>query len=203
MQVTTFLQTVIFLPVGSFLLLTSLLGVRILNSLTSRICRQTISLGYINLRLVSLILLISVSFFAREQAVLTRIYTSPAYAQYCGTAEPGNPFPPDSRKDPVTAAASAAAAQAAAAALSGGEAGLQCMAYKLRHERNWWLSLLSLTVWLLLWRVTAMVAHYDTQLLTLEDERVHELSVLESTKGGGLNKGGVSSDRGAQGENKS
>nr|CEL64206.1 TPA: hypothetical protein BN1204_001155 [Neospora caninum Liverpool] len=197
MQVTTFLQSFIFLPLGGFLLLTSLLGVRLLNAATSRICRQTISLGYVNLRLVSLILLISVSFFAREQAVLTRIYTSPSYTQYCGAAEPGNPFPGNASKDPVAAAASAAAAQAAAAALAGGEAGLQCMAYKLRHERNWWLSLLSLTVWLLLWRVTAMVESYDAQLLMLENERLRELSVLENAKRG-LDKGGLKLERGAQ-----
>ncbi|PFH31573.1 hypothetical protein BESB_025470 [Besnoitia besnoiti] len=182
MQVTTFLESFVFLPLGGFLLLTSLLGVRFLNSVTSRICRQTISIGYVNLRLVSLILLINACFFAREQVVLTRIYASPSFAQYCGTSGPGSPFPGDAAKDPVAAAASAAAAQAAAAALAGGEAGLQCMAYKLRHERNWWLSLLSLSVWLLLWRVTAMVANYDTRLKVLEEEKARELAALENAR---------------------
>lgn len=183
MQVTTFLQSFIFLPLGAFLLFSSLLGIRFLNTLTSRVCRQSVSIGYVNLRLVSLILLVAFGFFAREQVVLSRIYNSSAFARYCGSGvNPKNPFPDEKSQDPIAMAASAAAAQAAAAALAGGEVGLQCMAYKLRHERNWWLSLLSLTVWLLLWRVTAMVAGYDRKLQSLEEEKNTELAALENLR---------------------
>lgn len=188
MQVVTFLQCYLFLPLGGVLLVSCLAGSRHLNSLTNGVCQQRVQLGLINLRLVSLILLLSLGFFSREHIALMRIYTSPGYAQYCGNtgriAVARNVGLDEKavQHDPVAAAASAAAAQAAAAAMTTGEAGLHCMAYKLRHERNWWLSLLSFTMWMLVWRMTALLSRYDMQLRQLETQKRRVLADINDTK---------------------
>jgi len=39
----------------------------------------------------------------------------------------------------------------------------ECTNHRLRHERNWWISLYNATIWILLWRVSSIVANLDQQ----------------------------------------
>ncbi|KAI4835170.1 hypothetical protein MKS88_005857 [Plasmodium brasilianum] len=46
--------------------------------------------------------------------------------------------------------------------------------YKWRHERNWWIGLSNLCIWLMLWRSTGIINHYIRYL----DQRKKQMKLL-------------------------
>eukprot|EP00920_Eleutheroschizon_duboscqi_P001849 GHVT01004905.1.p1 GENE.GHVT01004905.1~~GHVT01004905.1.p1 ORF type:complete len:191 (-),score=49.18 GHVT01004905.1:97-669(-) len=157
----TFSSYVTF-PVGGLLLVCSMLGVPVLARLSSKVCGLRVRVGGVSIRLSTLVVIYCLCFFAFESFRLLRLRSAP-----------------DSSCNYLTAGS--ATDRIAALAASSSAVYLRCQAYRLRHERNWWIYLCNATVWVLLWRAAAIVQQMDLQLKMLASTMLEEKKTFSNS----------------------
>eukprot|EP00922_Rhytidocystis_sp_ex-Travisia-forbesii_P016599 GHVS01024733.1.p1 GENE.GHVS01024733.1~~GHVS01024733.1.p1 ORF type:complete len:215 (+),score=26.86 GHVS01024733.1:53-697(+) len=172
----------VVLPLGLVLTLFVMSGFRFLEKLVYGLCQiRPISCGdSYRFRLVSVIVFICFLFVVHESVKLANVTSSSVCYSPAGPVTNGIFGWLTGRGKVVPSGLSGATL------LSGlNMTSPECRAYRLRHERNWWIAVTNFVVWASLWRMSAMLNGFLTKIDTLQAQVSRQQKEVKATASSG------------------